>query len=123
MDAEEEKDNKDSKLKEEKQGQSKWAKFLVMMTKLTDVLGSSAPANRKPESGGGRKKRKFQQWRYENPDNKKTKMNNNLQDLLQDLTKPDLLIVKIEFESGYTNMTPSITEFLKIQLKYNFFWN
>ena len=45
-----------------------------MMTKLMDVLGSSALANDKPESGGDGKRKQFQQWCYENPDNEKTKL-------------------------------------------------
>ena len=74
LDAEEGKDNDNRKSKEEKPEQSKEAKFLAMMTKLTDALGSSASGNEKSESSGREKKRQFQQWRYEKTDNEKTKL-------------------------------------------------
>ena len=74
LDAEEEEDGGKQKPKEEKPDESKETKFLAMMTILTNALGSSASANGKSESGGGGKKREFQQWRYENPNNDKTKL-------------------------------------------------
>ena len=74
LDAEEEEDGQKQKPKEEKPDEFKEAKFLAMMAKFTDAMSSSASANGKSESGGGGKKREFQQWRYENPNNDKTKL-------------------------------------------------
>ena len=64
----------ESKLKKNEKEPAQETRFLALMTKLTDALGSSATGKEDSSKSTNGKRRSFQPWRFKNPNNEKTKV-------------------------------------------------